>query len=129
MSEKSSRRSSSPDCNWCAHASQRRSENRNLSPFHPNWCPDAFRVEILERTEAGIIQEISSRLRIIEPTILKLTNLICAEREIEWDHLPDFLVRQEVVSDLLKQSRAAPDVARKQILAYYNNRCRLKALE
>lgn len=122
MSEKN--KQCSDDAQWCEHSSQRHSKNRTLSPFDPEWCPDAFKVEILERTEAGVIDEIADRLLLEKDQMWRIINLICDERQKEWDWLTDFLVRQEVRSDLLKQSRAKPDVARNNCLKFWNDRCK-----
>ena len=94
MSEKG--KQFSDDSQWCEHASQRNSENSHLSPLDPKWCPDAFKVEILERTEEGVMKEVSDRLSLNKQKMWRITNLICEERQKEWYWMADYLVRQEV---------------------------------
>ena len=113
---------SSNHSQWCEHASQRNSKNSQLSPLDPQWCPDAFKVEILERTEAGVIQEIAARLSLSKDRMWRITSLICEERQKEWYWMADYLVWQEVRSDLLKQAWAKPDVARENVLNFWKDR-------
>ena len=116
----------SNDSQWCEHASQCNSENSHLSPLDPKWCPDAFKVEILERTEEGVMKEVSDRLSLNEQKMWRITNLICKERQKEWYWMTDYLVQQEVQSDLLKQARAKPYIARENVLNFWNDRCNNK---
>ena len=111
---------------WCERASQCNSKNSQLSPLDPKWCPDAFKVEILERTEEGVIKEIPERLSLNKHKMRRITNLICEERQKEWYWMADYLVWQEVQSDLLKQARAKPDIARENVLNFWNDRCNNK---
>ena len=69
----------SDDSQWCEHASQCNSENSHLSPLDPKWC----QVEILERTEEGVIKEVSDMLSLNEQKMWRITNLICDERQKE----------------------------------------------
>ena len=124
MSEKGG--TNSKDFQWCKHASQRNSKYSQLSPLDPQWCPDAFKVEILERTEEGVVQEIAERLSLSEDLIRRIAKLVSAERQKEWYWMADYLVLEEVQSDLLKQARAKPDLARDNILNYWKDRCNNK---
>ena len=89
-------RQNSDNSQWCKQASQCNSKNSQLSPPDPKWCPDAFKVEILERTVEGVIKEISERLSLNEHKMWRITNLICEERQKEWYWMADYLVWQEV---------------------------------
>ena len=120
MSEKG--RQNSDDSQWCKHASQRNSKNSQLSPLDPQSCPDAFKVELLERTEEGVVQEIAERLSLSEDQIRSIAKLISAERQKEWYWMADYLVSEEVRSDLLKQAWAKPDLDRENILNYWKDR-------
>ena len=121
MSEKG--RKNSNDSQWCDHASQQTSKNHQLSPLDPKWCPDAFKLEILERTEEGMIQEIAERLSLSKDKMWRITNPICEERQKEWYWMADYLVWQEVQSGLLKQAWAKPDIDRENALNCWKDRC------
>ena len=124
MSEKVGK--NSKDSQWCEHASQCNSKNSQLSPLDPQWCPDAFKVEILERTEDGVLKEIAERLSLSKDKMWRITNLVCEERQKEWYWMADYLVWQEVRSDLLKQAQAKSDIARENSFNHWNDRCNNK---